>query len=150
MDYAQVDRAIEAAGMVARGGFHPAPEDGVPELGPGRPARTVILAGDVGGRMWPAFAAARANLAAADPLDAWTRAVLADVAERCGAVALFPFGGPPYLPFQRWARRAEPVAPSPIGILIHPDWGLWHAYRARSRSARPWRCLRPTGALLRA
>jgi epoxyqueuosine reductase QueG len=22
------------------------------------------------------------------------------------------------------------VAPSPIGLLIHPDHGLWHAYRA--------------------
>jgi hypothetical protein len=25
--------------------------------------------------------------------------------------------------------RAEPVHVSPLGILIHPDWGLWHAYR---------------------
>jgi Fe-S-cluster-containing hydrogenase component 2 len=25
--------------------------------------------------------------------------------------------------------RAEPVHVSPIGVLIHPDWGLWHAYR---------------------
>ena len=25
--------------------------------------------------------------------------------------------------------RAEAVAPSPLGILIHPDYGLWHAYR---------------------
>jgi hypothetical protein len=42
---------------------------------------------------------------------------------------LFPFDGPPFLPFQRWAQKAEPVHPSPLGILIHPDWGLWHAYR---------------------
>lgn len=46
-----------------------------------------------------------------------------------GATPLFPFGGPPYLPFQRWAMRAEAVAPSPLGVLIHPDHGLWHAYR---------------------
>jgi epoxyqueuosine reductase QueG len=26
--------------------------------------------------------------------------------------------------------RAEAVAPSPIGLLVHPDHGLWHAYRA--------------------
>lgn len=25
--------------------------------------------------------------------------------------------------------RAEPVHPSPIGILIHPRYGLWHSYR---------------------
>ena len=45
------------------------------------------------------------------------------------ATALFPFGGPPFLPFQQWAQRAEPVHPSPIGILIHPRYGLWHSYR---------------------
>ncbi len=45
------------------------------------------------------------------------------------ARALFPFGGPPHLPFGAWAKRAEPVAESPLGMLIHPDYGLWHAYR---------------------
>ena len=49
---------------------------------------------------------------------------------RFGASALYPFDGPPYWPFQRWAMRAEPVRPSPLGILIHPRHGLWHAYRA--------------------
>jgi hypothetical protein len=33
--------------------------------------------------------------------------------------------------------RAEPVAPSPIGLLIHPDYGLWHAYRAALLLDRP-------------
>jgi epoxyqueuosine reductase QueG len=35
----------------------------------------------------------------------------------------------PYLPFQQWAMRAEGLRPSPLGILIHPKYGLWHAYR---------------------
>ena len=29
-----------------------------------------------------------------------------------------------------WAARAEPVYRSPIGIMIHSEFGLWHAYRA--------------------
>jgi epoxyqueuosine reductase QueG len=33
------------------------------------------------------------------------------------------------LPFQQWAMRAEGLKPSPLGILIHPRYGLWHAYR---------------------
>lgn len=63
-------------------------------------------------------------------LDNWTRAVIDPIAARLGGVALYPFGGPPWHPFQRWAMAAEPVVPSPIGMLIHPDFGLWHAYRA--------------------
>ena len=42
------------------------------------------------------------------------------LARELGGKALFPFGGPPFLPFQRWAQRAEPVHSSPIGLLIHP------------------------------
>jgi hypothetical protein len=43
--------------------------------------------------------------------------------------------------------RAEAVAPSPLGILIHPDYGLWHAYRGAlafaDRLALPPRVERP-------
>ena len=122
-----VTRAVDAAGLVPRGAFRPRPEDQVPDLPDGRPAATVVLAGDAGGRMWRAFASQRAD--AADPLDAWTRTVLDRVAAATGGYAVYPFGGPPHHPFQRWAQRAEPVTPSPLGILIHPRWGLWHAYR---------------------
>ena len=65
----------------------------------------------------------------AHPLDSWVRGLIGDAASRLGAEAVFPFDGPPFPPFQRWATRAEPVYPSPIGILIHPEYGLWHAYR---------------------
>jgi hypothetical protein len=54
---------------------------------------------------------------------------VSEIATDHGATALFPFDGPPHLPFQRWAQRAESVHISPIGLLIHPDFGLWHAYR---------------------
>jgi len=64
-----------------------------------------------------------------DPLDRWSRRMIEALAGELGGKALFPFGGPPFLPFQQWAQRAEPVHPSPIGILIHPRYGLWHSYR---------------------
>ena len=34
-----------------------------------------------------------------------------------GAAALFPFEGPPYWPFQRWAQRAEPVSSLALGAV---------------------------------
>jgi hypothetical protein len=58
-----------------------------------------------------------------------SRGVIEDAAIRLGAEAVFPFDGPPFHPFQRWAMRAEAVYPSPLGILVHPEYGLWHAYR---------------------
>ena len=106
-----------------RGGFHPIAPDGVP----GDPA-TLVLVGNAGPAMWRAFAAARAAdrfAESANPLDDWVREVLSGVAEELAAVPLFPFGGPPHLPFQRWAQRAEAVYPSPLGVLIHPEYGFY-------------------------
>jgi hypothetical protein len=79
--------------------------------------------------MWRFFTAAPEFTARSNPLDSWTARVLGQVAADQGGEALFPFCGPPYLPFVAWAKRAEPVAESPLGILIHPSFGLWHAYR---------------------
>jgi ferredoxin len=91
---------------------------------------TLVLVGFIGSANWPTFASSsEANDGQPDPLDRWSTRVITTVAQTLGATPLFPFGGPPFLPFQRWAQQAEPVHPSPLGILIHPDWGLWHAYR---------------------
>jgi len=127
---AAIEAAFEDAGLVPRGAFHPSPDDGVPPLADGRATATLVLAGNAGPGMWEAFARApEIDDGEAHPLDRWTRRVLAEIADALGGGALFPFGGPPYLPFQRWAMRGHPVAPSPIGPLIDPDYGLWHAYR---------------------
>jgi len=123
---ADIERALEQVGLVLRGAFHPEPEDGVPALPDGATAGTLVLAGNVGPSMWRAFADDKPG--GDDPLEQWSGNVLGPIAARFGGAAHLP-GGPPYLPFIRWAQRAGPVRPSAIGMLIHPDFGLWHAYR---------------------
>jgi ferredoxin len=127
---ASLSAAASRHGLLVRGGFRPTAEDGVPALPDGRNAATLMLVGNAGPAMWRAFRAAPERIRSDDALDAWTRRVVAEIARGAGAHPLFPFEGPPYFPFQRWAMRAEPVHPSPLGILIHPEFGLWHAYRA--------------------
>jgi hypothetical protein len=123
MNLAIITERIAETGLMVRGGFHPGPDDDVPGA-----AKTLVLIGDVAGRLWPAFRAARRD--EANPLDAWTRRVADAAAEDLGGQAVYPFEGPPYLPFQQWAMRAEGLRPSPVGPLIHPEFGLWHSYRA--------------------
>src|ERR1700721_2059647 len=119
--------AIERAGLVPRGAVSLAEGERVGELAD---MRTIVLAGMVGRNGWDAFSASpEAGDGLADPLDRWSRRLIESLAGELGAKALFPFGGPPFLPFQRWAQRAEPVHSSPIGVLIHPYYGLWHSYR---------------------
>lgn len=133
---------LRDAGLVWRGAFHPTAADGVPPLPDGAPAGTLVLLGFAGRVGWPAFAASpEAADGAPDPLDRWSRRMATRLAEALGGAALFPFGGRPWLPFQRWAQLAEPVFASPLGLLIHPVWGLWHSYRGalalRDRLALP-------------
>ena len=134
----QLSQALAQHGMALRGGFAVTGDDGVPHLADGRPAHTLLLVGNIGGAMWPAFAASSSF---ADPhpdrMDRWTKALIDALAAEIGAVALYPFSGPPYFPFQRWAARAEPVHVSPLRIFIHPTCGLWHAYRAALIFAEP-------------
>ena len=141
-DFDTIVGAIQAEGLASRGAFHVAANDAVPPFADGAPVATLVLVGNAGPGMWPVFAASdESNDGAPDALDRWSRRVVSLLARSLGGVAHFPFGGPPWLPFIRWAQRAGPVYPSPIGPLVHPDFGLWHAYRGalafRERLALP-------------
>lgn len=119
--------AVAVHGLALRGGFVPAVQDGVPEVAEAQSTKTAVLVGNAGADLWPHFAPYSDR--GRDALDRWTQRVVEPIAMRFSARAVYPFDKPP-LPFQRWAMRAEPVRSSPLGILIHPDHGLWHAYRA--------------------
>lgn len=104
-----------------RAGFHPTATDDAP-------GQTILIIGNAGPAMWRAYSQA-CEAGGPTPLDAWAQRVLDPVAATFGAHAIFPFDGPPYAPFLRWAIKAEPVHISPTRMTIHPEYGLWHAYR---------------------
>lgn len=64
-----------------------------------------------------------------DPVDTWSTRVIGALAETFGGVAHFPFGGPPYAPFIRWATRTGRAWPSPVGMLVHDTAGLMISLR---------------------
>ena len=121
--------ALDVHGLIARGSVDLDPAE-APAGVDGHPVACVLLVGHAGGTIWPHFSRWRAvrPSSLANPLDAWSREVLDGVAGQFGAKAVFP-SDRPYLPFQQWAMRAEGLKPSPLGILMHPVYGLWHAYR---------------------
>ena len=145
MTLADIREAIEAQGLTWRGAFCPEDDD-CQEFGE---IGTLVLAGFVGRGNWPAFRASpESGDDQPDPLDRWSRRIIGGLADALRARAIFPFDGPPWAPFQRWALKAEPLYASPLGMLIHPDWGLWHAWRGAlafdERFALPGRDIRPS------
>ncbi|MBW8301499.1 MAG: hypothetical protein K0M60_18025 [Hydrogenophaga sp.] len=126
-----VEAALAPHGLYPRGVATFPQGEGGPLLDDGQAARAVLLIGNVGGSMWQAFGdwrAGQSDRGGRDPLDRWSKAVIGDLAAKTGATAYFP-SDPPYQPFQRWAMSAEGLGASPLGILIHPEFGPWHGYR---------------------
>ncbi|MGI3168887.1 ferredoxin [Pseudooceanicola sp. C21-150M6] len=80
---------------------------------------------------WPAFTQSpEFRDGAPDPMDRWSRRIAGSLARDIGAHPLFPFGGPPHHNFVDWARASERAFASPLGMLVHPQTGLWLSFRA--------------------
>lgn len=86
-----------------------------------------LLIGDTGGSHWQSYSSANSDRP--QSMDDWTRSTITPIAESIGVAAYYPFGEPTY-PFQQWAKQAMGIHSSPLGLLIHPEFGLWIALRA--------------------
>lgn len=107
------------------GGFHAEPADGLPAG-----IATLVMVGPQEPGFWvhmttqPEWSDGRP-----DPVDRWSRRVIGRIACDLGAKAYFPFGGPPYHPFYRWALRTGRAWDSPVRLLVHDEAGLMVSYR---------------------
>jgi hypothetical protein len=114
--------AVRRASFTPLGWFAPSPQDRLPH-----DAQFVVLIGNAGPEMFRRFA--RERDPQSDKLDDWCRLVIGALARDLDALAVFPFDKPAH-PFLTWARRGGAGHISPLGLNIHPHYGLWHAYRA--------------------
>ncbi|TCL73870.1 4Fe-4S dicluster domain-containing protein [Rhizobium sp. BK251] len=127
----EIRAALEPHGIFTRGVADFSGRGGGPTLHGGGSAASVVLLGNIGGSIWQSFDHWRQlaeNRDRTDPLDDWSKELIAPLAETLGATAYFP-SEPPWQPFQQWATMAEGLIASPLGILIHSEYGLWHGYR---------------------
>jgi epoxyqueuosine reductase len=111
--------------LAVLGGFHPTPEDLLP---PG--TQTLLLLGPAEPGFWAHITAQPEwKDGKPDPMDRWSRRVIGHIACDHGAKAIFPFGGPPYHPFYRWAQRTGRIWNSPVRLLVSADQGLMVSFR---------------------
>jgi hypothetical protein len=95
---------------------------------------TIVLLGPHEPGFWAVFtSSAEHQDGAPDPMDRWSKRVIGALADRWGGVAVFPSDGPPYPPFQAWARASGRAWDSPVGMLVHNVAGLWVSYRGAVR-----------------
>jgi epoxyqueuosine reductase len=106
-----------------------------------RGARSIIVVANGGGDFWRAFtryAGVRSGwLERPDPLDDFTRAIVEDTvaptvrAAGVSCASVYPFASdPPRLNFMQLGRLAGLAGPSIIGVVVHPVFGPWIAFRA--------------------
>ncbi len=124
-----ISQSLSPSGLLVRGSLN----EGVIELPPideRRAAKSLLLVGTAGSSFWTGFCATPEYLdRIPNPLDRWSRRMGDGLAGKFNGRAIYPFDGPPYHPFLRWAQHAEPLQVSKLGLSIHPAYGLWHTYR---------------------
>lgn len=117
--------AAGAQGLGVVGAFHPAPGSDDSEVG-----ATLVLLGPDGPGMWEAFSdSPEAGDHTPNPLDRWSARIIDHLAKTLGADAYYPFRGPPWPPFQRWAALGEGAVQSPVRMQATASRGLWASYR---------------------
>ncbi len=126
MSLAALDKQARGLGLAVRGAFHPEPADQAP-VG----AKTLVLLGPDEPRFWDVFASSAEYAdGAANPLDRWSKRVTSVLAADWNADACYPYDGPPYAPFLRWAERSGSCFGSPVGLLVHDTAGLFISFRS--------------------
>ena len=124
MTFDEIREAAGREGLLVMGALHPARV-----AAQGLTGGTLILLG-AGPGFWTAYTASHeAADRRADGIDRWSGRTVTALAERFGARAMFPFGGPPWHPFIGWALRSGEAWSSPVGLLVHARAGLWVSYR---------------------
>ncbi|MFO1067215.1 MAG: ferredoxin [Geminicoccaceae bacterium] len=130
---AELQQRLGDHGLTCIGGFAPAATDDA-----GTAAQILVVA-NIGSAMFERFRKApEAGDGKPDPLDRWTRRIVDVIAADAAARPVYPFDGPPWPPFQRWALRADPgLHRSPIGLLVSAASGPWLGLRAALLLAEP-------------
>lgn len=124
-EFDEVQQAVRSEGLSVTAAFQPGPEDGAPAEW-----RSLLLLGAAGPEMWAAFAGSPEHAdGLPDPMDRWSKRVINALADRFQSETRFPFDGPPWPPFLKWAQRGGGVWPSRLGMLIDEERGLWTSYR---------------------
>jgi hypothetical protein len=129
---AELGALLADSGLEPRGWFAIEAGDIPAGVTPVKPGMAALLVGNAGPAMWTVFEdSIEHDGDIGDPMDRWTERIVHSALGQIEeiAVPLFPFGVDVW-PFQRFAARAMGLRPSPLGILIHPQFGLWHALRA--------------------
>ncbi len=125
MKYSDIDRAAALHRLQIYGGFHPVGDDPVP---PG--TKTVLMLGPLEPGFWRHVTSSdEFSDGMPDPLNRWSERTISGIAAASGSQAMFPFGGPPWLPFYSWAIRTGRCWVSPVELLVHDTAGLLVSFR---------------------
>lgn len=124
MDLREIESLAAKDGLCVFGALHPEASEHLPDW-----CQTLVLLGPAP-EFWAGFITSPEWLDhKPDPMDRWSERVIGDLAESLKGQAVFPFGGPPFLPFFTWALQSGAAWQSPVNLLVHAKAGLMVSYR---------------------
>ena len=125
MNYTEIESLVKKESLSILGGFYPRSGDDAPSN-----SKTLILLGPDEPNFWEVFkTSSEYKNSIINPLDNWSERIINSIASKLNAKPVFPFGGPPYKPFYKWALRTQRSYESPIKLLVHDKAGLFVSFR---------------------
>lgn len=124
MTVAEIEALAVAHCLTILGGFNCEDGAGLPNG-----TRTLLLLGPREPGYWDHLQTQPEWDGTPDPVDRWSRRVIGRLACDLEAKAIFPFGGPPWHPFYRWALKTGEIWDSPVRLLVHAEQGLMVSFR---------------------
>ena len=125
MNYTEIESLVKKESLSILGGFYPRSGDDAPSN-----SKTLILLGPDEPNFWEVFkTSSEYKNSIINPLDNWSERIINSIASKLNAKPVFPFGGPPYQPFYKWALRTQRSYESPIKLLVHDKAGLFVSFR---------------------
>ena len=126
--FSELDGYLNELGMAVLGGFYLRPEEAA-QFTRSSGAVAGLVVSSHGRSMWQVFQ--KSSFYAdqlPNPLDRWTKSVLEKLSLKTRTELALPFDRP-FPPIQEWTKRATGISNSPLGILMHPRYGLWFGLR---------------------
>ena len=125
MNYTEIESLVKKESLSILGGFYPRSGDDAPSN-----SKTLILLGPDEPNFWEVFkTSSEYKNSIINPLDNWSERIINSIASKLNAKPVFPFGGPPYQPFYKWALHTQRSYESPIKLLVHDKAGLFVSFR---------------------
>nr|WP_166418517.1 ferredoxin [Cochlodiniinecator piscidefendens] len=125
MNYSDALAQVQAVGLDIVAALNPGADTPAP-----KGCKTILMLGPNEPEFWRLFSTSPEYTdGQPDPMDRWSKRIIAPLADKLGGSPQFPSDGPSYPAFFQWALKSGRAWASPVNLMVHDSAGLFVSFR---------------------